>query len=142
MKTSKLALPAFMTLLMIFSFVMTGCQTAQKPMQPQAIDVANQAVAEAEKIPGVSKATAFVANNKIYMGIETSTSLAQQEASALEEKVMNQVKGVNSSYTPVVTTENETVSKIKGVSSAITGGQPVASLNNEIADIEARIKQR
>ncbi|MEN6388949.1 MAG: YhcN/YlaJ family sporulation lipoprotein [Syntrophomonas sp.] len=138
----KRTLIASLILLIIFSFMMAGCQKAQKPIQPQSTGVVNQAVAEAQKVPGVSKATAFEANNKIYMGLETTSNMTRQEAAALEEKVMNQVKGVNSSYTPLVTSEKETVAKIRDVSSGITGGRPVAMFNNDIADIEARINQR
>jgi YhcN/YlaJ family sporulation lipoprotein len=159
LKISKQILLMFIVLLIGVSLAAGGCSTlAKKPTQPTTpapsiqttpnvttptptypTDVSNKAAAEAGKVAGVDKATALVSDKIIYIGLNLKANLDKTKSAAAEKAVTDRVKNIEPGYTVIVTSDVDTVTRIKNVSQGIAQGQPLSSFTNEIANIATRL---
>jgi YhcN/YlaJ family sporulation lipoprotein len=101
--------------------------------------VSNQAAEEAGKVAGVYKATALVSGDMIYIGLDLKANLDKTMSAAAEKNVTDQVKNIEPSYTVIVTSDVDTVTRIKNIAQGIAQGQPLSSFTNEIAIIATRL---
>lgn len=158
MKKSKIVQLIFIILLIGISMVGVACSNvAKKPAQPtpnssgtrtetspapitpnispapnSTMEVANQAAMEAEKVMGVSRATAFVSSNIIYIGLDLNTNLDKTKSAAIEKTVMDRIKAMESGYKVGVTSDMNTVTAIKTVAQGQTQGIPISSFKTEM----------
>lgn len=163
MKISKQILLIFTVLLMGGCLIIGGCTSAsQKPANepvapvpaptdqqnttnnqaqtPYPTDVSNRVSAEAAKVEGVNSATAIVSGNMIYIGLDLKADLDKNKSAAVEKNVTDRVKSIESNYTIAVTSDVDTVTRIKNVADGIAQGKPLSSFGQEIEDIVDRLK--
>jgi YhcN/YlaJ family sporulation lipoprotein len=166
LKTSKSVLLMFITLLIGVSLIAGGCSSAaKKPLQPMPstpvpstpvpntpmtpdttspaptypTEVANRAATEAGKIMGVNKATVIVSGKIIYIGLDLKANLDKQKSAEIEKNVVDRVKSMESGYTVMVSSDVDTVTRIKNVAQGIAQGKPLSSFKTEIENIGTRL---
>jgi YhcN/YlaJ family sporulation lipoprotein len=142
-----------------FSLLLAGCQTSQKPTTPQpnpqttqktymtspdksmtsTTAETRQIAMKAEKADGVRDATALVAGKSMYIGLALEADLGQDKADMTENSVLNNVKNMDPSYKIMVSSDIDTVTRIKRVAQGIAAGRPLTSFSNEIKDIGTRM---
>lgn len=105
---------------------------ATTPTQPSALDVANQAAMVASKIMGVNKATAVVADNVIYVGLDLDANMDKTKSAAIEKNVMDTVTKMEAGYTVKVTSDIKTVAAIKTVAQGLVQGKTISSFKTEM----------
>ncbi len=138
--------------------LLAGCNVAKKPYTPtpqtskkteittptptttNAMQVANRSAAEANKVAGVNKATAVITGKNMYIGLDLNAKLGKDKVAAVEKTVLSQVKKMEPSYTIIVTSDVDTVTRIKEVSQGVAQGKPISSFSKELQDINTRTK--
>lgn len=95
-------------------------------------ELVNQAVTDAEKIHGVNRAYAFVADKIIYIGLDISESNNHSQSTVMEKEARNRIEGMRSGYTVRVTSDGNTVKLIKTVNQGLAQGQAFSDFNNEV----------
>lgn len=161
MKTSRKNLILMMVLLLGICLLLTGCSnTAKKPYTPtpqtnqsnrtttpapnmtntaNTTQVASRSAAEANKVAGVNKATAVVTGKRIYVGLDLKANLEQSKSAAIEKTVAERVKKSESGYTVMVTSDIDTVTRLKKIAEGIAQGKPISSFTTELKDIDTRM---
>ncbi|CFX23488.1 Sporulation lipoprotein YhcN/YlaJ-like [Syntrophomonas zehnderi OL-4] len=157
MLLSKKAVTAMMTLVLGLGLFAGGCSAQKKPMenpappvkQPQAKmpatddqRIAQQSAKEADSVQGVNQATAVVAGKRIYIGLDLGANMNRQQTDKVEKTVLDRVKKRHSGYMVVVTSDIDTVTRIKNVARGIGEGKPISSFTKEIQEIDNRMKPR
>jgi YhcN/YlaJ family sporulation lipoprotein len=98
-----------------------------------------KAAAEAQKVNGVRSATAILSGKTLYIGLDLNANLEKTKSSMVEKEVLTKVKKLFSNYTVMVSSDIDTVTRIKKVSQGIAAGKPLSSFSNEIKDIGTRM---
>lgn len=168
MKHSKKILLIMMVCTIAFSLLLGGCQTSKKPMTPTPTTkkpyvttptpnttnrtnttnmTANkqatmQAAAEAKKVSGVRSATAVISGKMLYVGLDLNANLEKTKSAMVEKEVLTKVKKLYPNYTVMVSSDIDTVTRIKKVSQGIAAGKPLSSFSKEIQDIGTRMTPR
>ena len=160
MRSSRKLILIMMVLMLGACLLLEGCSTAKKPYTPtpqtvkkpqittpaptttNATVVANRSAAEANKVSGVNKATAVITGKTMYIGLDLNANLGKDKVAEVEETVLSQVKKMEPSYTIMVTSDVDTVTRIKKVSQGVVQGKPISSFSQELQDIGSRIKPR
>lgn len=128
--------------------VFAGCSAAAKKPGPaenprtttEANEKALRIAREADAVNGVKKSTVVVTENKAYIGLDIMSNLEKGQTKAVEKAVINAVKGVEPTVKTVyVSSDADTVTRLKKISQGIAGGQPVASFARELNEIGRRI---
>ncbi len=169
MKTSKSVLIIFITLLIGISLIAGGCGGYAKkpvpsvpvpdtPMTPTNLspvpttpnaatpaptsiaEAADQAKTEAQKVMGVNKAAAVVADKTIYVGITLNADVAKTQAPVVEKNVMDRVTTMVPGYAVRVTSDMNTVASITSVAEGVAEGKPMASFQKEMDMITNSMK--
>lgn len=144
--------------------LVAGCQTSKKPTTPQPTTPTNQkpysttpdtkmttantkqiamkAENEAKRVSGVRNATAVIAGKTMYIGLDLDANLEKTKSAMVEKEVLNKVKKMQPSYTVMVSSDIDTVTRIKKVAQGIASGKPLTSFSNEIKDIGTRMTPR
>lgn len=152
MKSSRKLMIVIMVFLFSATMLLAGCNTAKKPVTPtpqttkdtnittsNAKQVANQCAAEANKVSGVNKATAVVSGKTIYIGLDMNANLEKSKSAEIERTVLNRIKELHPGYTVMVTSDADTVTRIKNVAEGVAQGKPISSFSKELQDIDTRI---
>lgn len=157
MRSSQKSIIIMMVLILGTCLLSTGCSSAKKPVTPtpqttretenttpaptttNAMQVANRSAAEANKVAGVNEATAVITGKTMYIGLDLDANLGKDKVAEVEKTVLNRVKELEPSYTIMVTSDADTVTRIKNVSQGIVQGKPLSSFSKEIQDIDSRI---
>ncbi len=114
----------------------------QTPVPTPPVLTTNDIESEAVSIEGVSKATAIVSEQEIYVGIELKPDIPKKLAPSREREVMNEVKSMNSQYKVMVTSDTDTVRLIKTVANGIAKGHTLSSFKDEINTIAAKMQAK
>jgi len=142
-----------------FSLLLTGCQTSKKPYTPTPTtkkpyvttptpnttntstnkQATMQAAAEAQKVSGVRSATAVISGKMLYVGLDLNANLEKTKSAMVEKEVLNKVKKLYPNYTVMVSSDIDTVTRIKKVAQGIAAGKPLSSFSKEIQDIGTRM---
>ncbi len=152
MKTSKIT-HSLLIAIIVASFFVGGCANyARKPPQPDpytpgtrtdtssaaitldpntTMEITNQAVGQAQKIAGVSAATAIVSDKVILVGLDLDGNVGMN-STAIEKNVMEQVKSIHPDYVVSVTSEPSNVTAIKTVAEGIAQGKTVLNYKKEM----------
>ena len=153
-----LLLPA--TLLLGTALVFGGCTAAKKPMPPEQQtpaapnntvapnnnanqnyprEVADKVVQEANKVEGVKGSTAVISGRNIYLGLDLNANLEKDRLAQVEKNVQDRVKNIEPNYTVSVTSDIDTVTRIKRVGQGIAQGKPISSFTKELENINSRL---
>ncbi len=141
-----------------------GCTPAKKPLppaprtaprtpapgvsrmpttSPELNRIATKLAAEADKVPGVKKATVVLSGNMAYVGLDLQADIEAGRTNAVKRDVAVRVKNADKRLTNVyVSTDADIVTRIKRVSEGIRKGQPVSSFDRELTEIGRRIVPR
>lgn len=146
----------FTTVILGACLLLGGCASAKKPVNPPPVNppdtgidtpapgktqqIANRIADEANNVKGVNEASAVVSANTIYLGLDVDSSLDRSQAKSVEMAVLDRIKRMEPSYTITVTSDADTVNRIKGVSQGIDRGESLSSFTKEIEDIGSRMK--
>lgn len=160
LRTKKLLLWP-VTILLGTALVFGGCAAAKKPMPDQQtpatpnnmvtndnanknypMDVVDKAVKEANKVEGVKGSTAVIAGRNLYLGLDLNANLEKNGSAQVEENVKSRVKSIFPNYTVMVTSDIDTVTRIKRVGQGIEQGKPLSSFAEEIEEIANRLSPR
>lgn len=162
MKHFKKLLLIMMVCTIAFSLLLTGCQTSKKPYSPtpttkkpymttptpnttnttnttNSKQATMQAAAEAQKVSGVRSATAVISGKMLYVGLDLNANLEKTKSAMVEKEVLNKVKKLYPNYTVMVSSDIDTVTRIKKVAQGIAAGKPLSSFSKEIQDIGTRM---
>ena len=165
MKHLKKLLLIMMVCTIAFSLLLGGCQTSKKPMTPtpttkkpyvttptpNTTNTTNtstnkqatmQAAAEAKKVNGVRSATAVISGKMLYVGLDLNANLEKTKSAMVEKEVLNKVKKLYPNYTVMVSSDIDTVTRIKKVAQGIAAGKPLSSFSKEMQDIGTRMTPR
>lgn len=150
-KFSVLILGLFIMLLFIFS----GCSSAARkpgptqpvPNQTQTDNAANEKARriarEADQVDGVKQSTVVVSGTKAYIGLDIKSNIEKNQTKAVENAVIKKIKGVEPSINTVyVSSDADTVTRIKKISQGVVAGKPVSSFTRELSEIGRRITPR
>ncbi len=118
---------------------MTSPDNSMTSTTAETRQIAMKAEKEAEKADGVRDATALVAGKSMYIGLDLEADLGQDKADMTENSVLNNVKNMDPSYKIMVSSDIDTVTRIKRVAQGIAAGRPLTSFSNEIKDIGTRM---
>jgi len=161
LKKSKPVLLMIITLLLGASLFAGGCGTYAKKPVPQpttpapntkmtpnetspgeasATDIANRAAKEAGKVTGVNAAAAIVADRVIYIGLDLNADVDNNESAAIEKNVMDRVNNMERGYTARVTSDKDTVARIRTVAQGVAQGKPISSFKQELDSIIVKMK--
>ena len=163
MKESKKLLLIMMVCALGLSLLLGGCQTSKKPMTPSyqkpnvtspspttpaptpspttmnTNQMAMKATTEAKMVTGVRNATAVITGKTMYIGLDLNANLDKTKSTAVEKEVLNKVKKMEPSYTVMVSSDIDAVTRIKKVSQGIAAGKPLSSFSKEIQNIGTRM---
>lgn len=160
MRSFQKILIIMMVLMLGTSLLLAGCTSAKKPVTPtpqttkktetvtpnptttNATQVAKRSAAEANKVAGVNEATAVVTGKTMYIGLDVDANLDKNKVAELEKTVLNRIKESEPTYTIMVTSDADTVTRIKNVAQGVVQGKPISSFSKELQDIDSRITPR
>lgn len=112
------------------------------PVTPEELDRAASGLASlASGVPGVDRAYVALANTAAYVGIEMEPGTGAAPGTARREIADRIMRADRRLATVYVTTDSDTVSRIKGVAEGIADGRQVSDFAWDIAEIERRIVQ-
>lgn len=141
------------------SLVCGACSTAKKPATPapgttqnpnaatpdnqnNTNDVADRVTSEAQKVTDVRGATAIVSGKNIYLGLDLKADIDKNKTKEVERAVLDRVKNMEPNYTVMVTSDVDTVTRIKNVAKGIRQGKPISTFDKEIREIGTRMSPR
>ncbi len=168
MQHLKKLLPIAMIGILGLSMLVAGCQTSKKPMTPQPNSPSTQkpytntpnnntntnmtttsnnqqvtrAQNEAQRVSGVRSASAIISGRTMYIGLDLDANLGANKSAMVEKEVLNKEKKMFPAYTVMVSSDIDTVTRIKKVARGIASGTPLTSFSNEIKDIGTRMAPR
>ena len=157
MKQPKIAILLPLTVLLGASLIFGGC-AAKKPLTPTpgtpttprattpapsaARQVADRVAAEAEKVKDVRAASAVASGKNIYLGLDLESNIERGKRADVEKTVLDRVKKIEPNYTVSITSDADTVARIKKVAKGIAQEVPISSFDREIREIGNRIKPK
>ncbi len=113
-----------------------GMPTTPTEMNKLATKLSNEAV----KVPGVKGASVALSGTDAYVGLDLKSDITGKQTDAVKKDVVNRVKKADKRLTNVyVSTDIDTVTRIKKVAQGINQGKPLSSFTNELAEIGRRI---
>lgn len=161
MRESKKILLIMMVCALALSLLLGGCQTSKKPMTPSyqkpnvtaptpttptptptttdTKQIATKAANQAKMVSGVNSATAVITGKTMYIGLDLEANLEKTKSAMVEKEVISKVKKMYPNYTVMVSSDIDTVTRIKKVAQGIAAGKPLSSFSQEIQDIGTRI---
>ncbi|AGL00456.1 YhcN/YlaJ family sporulation lipoprotein [Desulfoscipio gibsoniae] len=143
-------------------FIFSGCsQVARKPGPTQPVPNQNQTdnnterankeartearniAREADLVDGVKSSTVVVAGNTAYIGLDIKSDIEREQTRSVEEAVIKRVRGAEADIDTVfVSSDPDTVTRLKNIDKGIAEGMPVSSFANELGEIARRLSPR
>ena len=148
-------LVTFLLLTAVIAF--SGCsRAARKPAPPPATNTpapmnqttsnntdtvkAKRIASEADKVPGVKKSTVVVTGNKAYVGLDIKANIEKNKTKSVEDAVAKRTKSIEPSIKTVyVSSDADTVTRIKKIAEGISTGKPITSFARELSEIGRRL---
>ncbi len=102
--------------------------------------LATKLAGEAAKVNGVKKATVVLSNTTAYVGLDLKPNITGAKTNTIKKDVGTRVKKADKRLTKVyVSTDVDTVTRIKRVADGIAKGKPISSFSRELSEIARRI---
>lgn len=155
--------PALAALLIAAIMLAAGCTALRKPApenppgaqvpapaapsgQPMPTDsaevnrMASSLADTAAKVPGVNRATVVIAGTTAYVGVDQKAGAEKGETERVKRDVSNAVKKAEPRLTAVyVSSDADTVTRLRRIADGIAAGQPVSAFDSELAEIAKRL---
>lgn len=116
---------------------------SQQPMPTDSGEMNNisQKISSAAmKVRGVNTATTVIAGTIAYVGVDQKAGTEQGETDRIKREVSDEAKKAEPRLTAVyVSSDADTVTRIRRVAEGIASGQPVSAFDREIAEIVKRM---
>jgi len=120
---------------------------ARKPLpdrmpttSPELHRIAVKLAAEAEKVAGVRDATVVLSGTNAYVGLDLDRNIQGKTTDQVKEEAARRVKKADRRLTDVyVSTDADTVTRIREVARGIAEGRPVSGFSRELAEIGRRL---
>lgn len=156
-------LPALVAILMIGILFSAGCTAAKKPApqnppgnqvpapaapsqepmptNPAEVNrVASNLSNVAARVPGVNGATVVIAGTTAYVGVDQKAGLEKGDTERVKRDVSNEVKKAEPRLIAVyVSSDPDTVTRLRRIAEGIAAGQPISAFDNELAEIAKRL---
>ncbi|NYE58358.1 YhcN/YlaJ family sporulation lipoprotein [Carboxydothermus ferrireducens] len=142
-------------LLLALFFAAVACTPARKPAptvppggspttlptnQTELNKIAKKIAREAAKTEKVKKATAVITGSTAYVGLDLVAGVEKSETDKIKEEAANRVKSAEPRLKRVyVTTDADTVTRIRHVAEGLAKGRPLSSLMRELDEIKRRM---
>ncbi|MDD4237859.1 MAG: YhcN/YlaJ family sporulation lipoprotein [Desulfotomaculaceae bacterium] len=141
--------------------LLSGCNAVKKPeaqnppteqptvpaapnQQPMPTDtgelnnISNKISSAAMKVSGVNTATTVVAGSIAYVGVDQKAGTG--ETDRIKREVSDEAQKAEPRLTNIyVSSDADTVTRIRKVADGLAAGQPIAAFDNELAEIVKRI---
>lgn len=116
----------------------------KKPTMPMTSadmhKLATKLSTEAAKVPGVKKAAVAISGTDAYVGLDLKPGVTGKKTDTVKKDVADRVKKTDKRITNAyVSTDIDTVSRIKKVATGIGQGKPLTGFTTELAEIGRRI---
>ncbi|MCL6560230.1 MAG: YhcN/YlaJ family sporulation lipoprotein, partial [Firmicutes bacterium] len=111
------------------------------PTNPEEINrMAANLANTAARVPGVNGATVVIAGTTAYVGVDEKADLEKGETERVKRDVSNEVKKAEPRLTAVyVSSDADTVTRLRRIADGIAAGQPVSAFDRELAEIAKRL---
>lgn len=147
------------SLIFVFSMMIGGCAPSKKPLLPNPAPVptknnviptrtnanakADKIAREVDKVAGVKKCTVVVSGRTAYLGIDLAANIDKSKTKAVENAATTKCKKADSTIkTVLVTSDVDTVIRLKKIYNGITVGKPISSFTRELGEIGRRISPK
>jgi YhcN/YlaJ family sporulation lipoprotein len=145
------------SMLCVFSLVIGGCAPAKKPPNPVSPPAENNLktpapsptvtesratrVAQAcDKVSGVKKSTVVISGNIAYVGLDIVANVEKEKTNSIEKECIKKAKSADTATkTVLVTSDADTVTRLKKIYQGINKGTPISSFSRELTEISRRI---
>lgn len=102
--------------------------------------LATKLAGEAAKVPGVKKATVVLSGTMAYVGLDLKANVEGSKTNTIKKDVADKVKKADKRLTNVyVSSDADTVTRIKKVAEGIGKGRPISAFSREMAELGRRI---
>ncbi|ATW25136.1 YhcN/YlaJ family sporulation lipoprotein [Candidatus Formimonas warabiya] len=144
-----------LSLFFIVSLFIGGCAPAKKPAPtpapvpapskkmttPSTDRTRATKIAQAcDSVSGVKKSTVVVSGNTCYVGLDLAANIEKSKTDRVERDCLDKAKATEPSIKTVyVTSDMDTVTRLKKVYQGVARGTPVSSFTNELGEIGRRI---
>ncbi|GAV22671.1 YhcN/YlaJ family sporulation lipoprotein [Carboxydothermus pertinax] len=146
----------YILMLFILIFTVIACTAARKPV-PKTVPpggtpttlptnptelrkIADKIAREAAKTEKVTKATAVISGSTAYVGLDLKAGVEKKETDKIKEEAANRVKSAEPRLKTVfVTTDADTVTRIRHVAEGVAKGRPLSSFIRELDEIRRRM---
>lgn len=156
-------LPVLAAVMAVGIMLTAGCNAAKKPApqnppgvqvpapaapsgepMPTNPDEVNKIAANlsnvASQVPGVNGVTVVIAGTTAYVGVDQKAGVEQSDTENIKRDVSNAVKKAEPRLTSVyVSSDPDTVTRLRRIADGITAGKPISAFDNELAEIAKRI---
>jgi len=96
-----------------------------------------------DDVPGVEDATVVISGNTCYVGLDVEGNLEKGETERVEKAALNKALAADPTVRRcVVTSDADTVSRLKEVYQGIRRGTPISTFGDELEEIARRITPR
>lgn len=116
---------------------------ARKPLPTdprESSRLATRLAREAASVPGVNKATVVLSGGTAYVGLDLKAGTEKSRTDAIKRDVATRVRKAEPRLTRVmVTTDADTVTRLKRVASGLAAGKPISSFASEMREINRRM---
>lgn len=139
----------FFILTLVTSLLFTaviGCSPAKKPQTPSQkpatmnTSESSRVAKSIDTISGVNNSTVVLSGNTAYVGLDLKANVEKSKTKTIEKEASNKVrKSVPRIKTVFVSSDVDTVTRLKKVSSGIAAGKPVSSFTEELSEIGRRV---
>lgn len=111
------------------------------PTNPAEVNrVASNLSNVAARVPGVNGATVVIAGTTAYVGVDQKAGLEKGDTERVKRDVSNEVKKAEPRLTAVyVSSDPDTVTRLRRIAEGIAAGQPISAFDNELAEIVKRL---
>lgn len=111
------------------------------PTTPTDMDkLATKLSSEAAKVPGVKNAAVAISGSNAYVGLDLKANVTGQKTNEIKRDAANRVERADNRITNAyVSTDIDTVTRIKKVAQGISQGKPLSSFTAELTEISRRI---
>lgn len=114
-----------------------GPMTAGTDLQPRAMKIAD----EVGQIPGVKQAHVVLSDRTGYVGLDLDRNVEGKKVEEIKKEAENKAKSIDQQLNNImVTTDVDTVTRIKKIAQGTKNGKPISSFTKEMEEIGRRMK--
>jgi YhcN/YlaJ family sporulation lipoprotein len=102
--------------------------------------IAEQLAKEASKVNGVRAATVVYTNGTAVVGLDLEKNIEAGQTENIKQEVSNRLKKTNNNVETVsISTDADTVTRIRNIARGVAEGRPVSEFAKELSEITRRV---